>query len=145
MSSVSSDLLGCCGMGAKPRPLDSRLIVSRERGLEEVLQGLKCFSSSVYSISFLLRWPRRAFRVLLLSCDFSRILRSRDTLFYISQIAYRVSRLAFPILRFSNSVSHFVFRISRFAFRVSHLKIEIGFGIHLDLAGHYGRQGVCIN
>ena len=33
MSSMSSDLLGCCGMGAKPRPLDSRLIMSRERGL----------------------------------------------------------------------------------------------------------------
>ena len=37
MSSMSSHLLGCCGIGAKPRPLDSRLIVSRERGLEERL------------------------------------------------------------------------------------------------------------
>ena len=36
MSSMSSDLLGCCGMGAKPRPLDSRLIVSRERFRGEV-------------------------------------------------------------------------------------------------------------
>ena len=32
---MSSDLLGCCGMGAKPRCLGSRLIVPRERGLEE--------------------------------------------------------------------------------------------------------------
>ena len=74
-----------------------------------------------------IRWPRRAFRVLLLSCDFSRILRSRDTLFYISHLANRVSHFAFRVWHFPFCVSQIAFRIlcfafcvSRFAFRVSH-------------------------
>ena len=37
MSSMSSDPLGWCWMGAKPRSLDSRLTMSREIGLGERL------------------------------------------------------------------------------------------------------------
>ena len=63
-----------------------------------------------------IRWPRRAFRVLLLSCDFSR---SRDTLFYISQIAYRVWHFPFCVSQIAFRILCF-FRVSHFAFRVWH-------------------------
>ena len=82
-------------------------------------------------------------RVLLLSCDFSRILRSRNARFYvshfanrkshftnrISQIAFHKSHFAFRKSHFTNRISLFANRISQIAFRISHFANRISFRI----------------
>ena len=57
-------------------------------------------------------------RVLLLSCDFSRILRSRNERFYVSHFVNRESRIALHFLKI-------VIRKSRFTFRKSHFTNSI--------------------